>query len=343
MPFENDGVISYDLMVERWNSELANTMGNLVNRTVAMSNKYFDGAVCDKGVADSQGIDEDLKCFVEAAAGKVTEKMDRLRVADALTEVFNLFKRCNKYIDETEPWKLAKDESAQDRLRTVLYNLLDAIQTGATLLHAYMPETSEKILAQIGAEMIPYDDLGRNGNYPKENQVTAAPEILFTRLKLEEVMERIDEQRKAKGLPTLKELEEQERAAAEAAKAAEEAGKADEPAYEHRPECTYDDFVKCEFRIGEIKACEEVKKSKKLLCSQVDLGDRTVQILSGLRPHYTPEMMVGKKVVVIENLAPRKMAGLESQGMILAAEGPDGTLSVLVPDKDGIPGGAEIS
>ena len=346
MPFENDGVISYDLMIERWNSELANTMGNLVNRTVAMSNKYFGGAVCDRGVADDQGIDEDLKRFVAAAVGKVTEKMDRLRVADALTEVFNLFKRCNKYIDETEPWKLAKDEAAQDRLRTVLYNLLDSIQTGATLLHAYMPETSEKILAQIGAELIPYDDLSRNGNYPKENQVTSAPEILFARLKPEEVMERIDEQRRAKGLPTLKELEEQERAAAEAAEAAktaEEAGRTEEPVYEHRPECTYDDFAKCEFRIGEIKACEEVKKSKKLLCSQVDLGDRTVQILSGLRPHYTPEMMVGKKVVVIENLAPRKMAGLESQGMILAAEGPDGTLSVLVPDRDGIPGGSEIS
>ncbi len=356
MPFENDGVISYELMVERWNSELANTMGNLVNRTIAMTNKYFGGVARDMGVADENGIDEDLKAVMSGTVGRVTAKMDKLRVADALTEIFNLFKRCNKYIDETEPWKLAKDESASARLSTVLYNLLDGIETGASLLLAYMPETAGKILGQIGAPAIPYDDLFHAGNYPKENKVTENPEILFARLKMEEVLEKIDKQRKAHGLPTLAELEAQEKAEeearaaekvvldsrAEAAAVADGAGTA-EPKYEHRPECTYDDFMKCEFRVGEIKACEEVKKSKKLLCSQVDLGDKTVQILSGLRPHYTPEMMVGKKVMVIENLAPRKMAGLESQGMILCAEAPDGTLSIMVPDKDTTPGGSEIS
>ena len=410
MPFENDGVISYDLMVERWNSELANTMGNLVNRTIAMSNKYFGGAVEDKGVADEQGIDDDLKGAIGGTLEKVTSKMDQLRVADALTEIFVLFKRLNKYIDETEPWKLAKDEAAKDRLATVLYNLLDGIETGASLLASYMPETAEKILAQINAPVIPYDELTHAGNYPKTNTVTAEPEILFARLKLEDVMEKVDAQRKAHGLPTFAELEAQEKAEAEAAAAekvitesrkeaaavadgvsdlvsavagaagaavgsvakslmnavadavankngvlgavadavaetvvrAGEAGAAVET-YEHRPECTYDDFIKCEFRIGEIKACEAVAKSKKLLCSQVDLGDKTVQILSGLRPHYTPEMMVGKKVMVITNLAPRKMAGLESQGMILCAEGPDGTLSLMVPEKSALPGGSEIS
>jgi len=357
MPFENDGVISYDLMVERWNSELANTMGNLVNRTIAMSNKYFGGVVEDKGVSDENGIDADLKSVIAGTSAHVTEKMDRLRVADALTEIFNLFKRCNKYIDETEPWKLAKDEACADRLKTVLYNLLDGILTGATLLHSFMPETADRILAQINAPSVSYDDLSHAGNYPKEGKVTENPEILFQRLKLEEVMERIDEQRKAAGLPTLAELEAQEKAEAEAKAAdkviadsrAEAAAIADgcggeaAPEYVHKELCTYDDFAKCEFRVGEIMACEEVKKSKKLLCSQVNLGDKTVQILSGLRPQYTPEMMVGKKVMVIENLAPRKMAGLESQGMILCSEAPDGTLSIMVPDKDSTPGGSEIN
>ncbi len=355
MPFENDGVISYDLMVERWNSELANTMGNLVNRTIAMTNKYFGGVAADKGISDENGTDADLKSVIAGTVAKVEEKMDKLRVADALTEIFLLFKRCNKYIDETEPWKLAKDEASADRLSTVLYNLLDGIQTGATLLSSYMPSTAKKILEQINAPEISYEDLSHAGNYPKENKVTDAPEILFQRLKAEEVMERIDAQRKAHGLPTLAELEAREKAEAEAAAqkstdtAAAEAAAAGgsagggEITYEHRPECTYDDFMKCEFRVGEIKACEEVKKSKKLLVSQVDLGDKTVQILSGLRPHYTPEMMVGKKVMVIENLAPRKMAGLESQGMILCAEAPDGSLSIMVPDKDSVPGGSGIS
>ena len=358
MPFENDGVISYDLMVERWNSELANTMGNLVNRTIAMTNKYFGGEIALAGDPEENAFDQDLRSLIAGTRDKVTAKMDELRVADALTEIFVLFKRCNKYIDETEPWKLAKEEGGKDRLMVVLYNLLDGIETGATLLSSYMPETAERILAQIAAPMIPYEDLAHAGNYPVKNKVTETPEILFQRLKIEEVMERIDEQRKAAGLPTLAELEAQEKADAEAAAAEkvikesrEEAGRvADgegsedaEPSYEHKAECTYDDFAKCEFRIGEIVACEAVKKSKKLLCSQVNLGDKTVQILSGLRPHYTPEMMVGKKVMVIENLAPRKMAGLESQGMILAAEAPDGTLSVMVPDDQTIPGGSEIS
>ncbi len=342
MPFENDGVISYDLMVERWNSELANTMGNLVNRTVAMSNKYFGGAVENAGVSDGEGVDDDLKAVIAGTAARVSEKMDRLRVADALTEIFNLFKRCNKYIDETEPWKLARNEADADRLKTVLYNLLDGILTGAALLGPYMPETSAKILAQIGAEAPDYEDLAHTGNYPGSNRVTEAPEILFQRLKLEEVLERIDDQRRAAGLPTLKELEEAEAKADEAAEKPEESAE-EAPAYEHKAECAYEDFAKCEFRVGEIISCEAVKKSKKLLCSQVNLGDRTVQILSGLRPQYTPEMMVGKKVMVIENLAPRKMAGLESQGMILCAEMPDGTLSVMVPEKPETPGGSAIN
>lgn len=339
MPFENDGVISYDLMVERWNSELANTMGNLVNRTIAMSNKYFGGAVSNRNVHDTEGIDKDLAAVTASTAERVTAKMDQLRVADALTEVFNLFKRCNKYIDETEPWKLAKDPAASDRLSTVLYNLLDSIQTGATLLEAYMPETSARILDQIHAEPVPFENLSRTGNYPAENRVTETPEILFQRLKMEDVMAKIDAQRKAAGLPSLAETEAKEKAEA----AAKEAAEAPKPALAHKPVCTYDDFAKCEFRVGEIVSCEAVKKSKKLLVSQVDLGDRTVQILSGLRPQYTPETMKGRKVMVITNLAPRKMAGLESEGMILCAEAPDGTLSLMTPsDPEAVPGGSEI-
>ncbi len=332
MPFENDGVISYDLMVERWNSELANTMGNLVNRTIAMSNKYFGGKVENKNVTDENGIDADLKRVIGETVGKVEGKMDKLRIADSLTEVFNLFKRCNKYIDETEPWKLAKDEASADRLATVLYNLLDGIQTGATLLSSYMPETAQKILSQIHAEAIDYDELNHAGNYPAVNQVTDAPEILFQRLKLDEVLEKVEEQKAKAGVVIARE-EEPEQKTEEAEEETVE--------YEHKAECTYDDFAKCEFRVGVIKACEEVKKSRKLLCSQVDLGDKTVQILSGIRPHYTPEKMVGKRVMVITNLAPRKMAGMESQGMILCAEGADGSLALMTPDGD-MPAGAEI-
>ncbi len=344
MPFENDGVISYDLMVERWNSELANTLGNLVNRTIAMSNKYFGGKVTNKGVTDGNGIDDNFKSVIAGTVSRVEAKVDKLRMADAVTEVFNLFKRCNKYIDETEPWKLAKDPACADRLATVLYNLCDGIQTGATLLVSFMPETAEKILAQINAPQIDYDELGHAGNYPAENQVTDKPEILFQRLKLDEVMEKVDAQRKAQGLKSLKELEEEAEAEKKAAEKAKQEKTSEKEAseYTHKPECTYDDFAKCEFRVGTIVKCEEVKKSRKLLCSQVDLGDKTVQILSGLRPQYTPEMMTGKKVMVITNLAPRKMAGLESQGMILCAEMPDGTLSIMTPDKAETPGGSEI-
>ncbi len=331
MPFENDGVISYDLMVERWNSELANTMGNLVNRTIAMSNQYFGGKVVNTGVSDDQGIDEDMKQTVAGTVAKVEAKMEKLRVADAVTEVFNLFKRCNKYIDETEPWKLAKDESAKARLATVLYNLLDGIETGASLLSSFMPETAEKILAQIQAPQIAYEDLSHTGNYPAEGQVTDHPEILFTRLKLNDVMAKVEAQQKKNGIKPQQEEKEEEKPAETA-----------EVSYTHKEVCTYDDFARCEFRVGEIIASEEVKKSKKLLCSQVNLGDKTVQILSGLRPQYTPDQMIGKKVMVIENLAPRKMAGLESQGMILCAEGPDGKLSIMVPDDASVPGGSEI-
>ncbi|MEE3420561.1 MAG: methionine--tRNA ligase [Lachnospiraceae bacterium] len=341
MPFENDGVISYDLMVERWNSELANTMGNLVNRTIAMSNKYFGGHVENKNATVPE-IDDDYKAFIAGTVAKVEGKMDRLRIADALTEVFNLFKRCNKYIDETEPWKLAKNPEDADRLATVLYNLFDGIETGATLLQAFMPTTAKKILEQIHAPAIDYDDLGHAGNYPADNQVTDAPEILFQRLKLEDVMKEVEEQKAKAGVVISREDPDDKKAKVEAGKEAAKEAETAPVEYEHKPECTYDDFAKCEFRVGVIKSCEAVKKSRKLLCSQVDLGDKTVQILSGLRPKYQAEDMVGKHVMVITNLAPRKMAGLTSQGMILCAEAPDGTLSIMTPDKEDIPGGSEI-
>ena len=360
MPFENDGVISWDLMVERMNSELANTLGNLVNRTIAMSNKYFGGIVENKEVHDDKGIDADLANVRESLAERVAEKMDELRVADAITEIFGLFKRCNKYIDETEPWKLAKDPRSKNRLATVLYNLMDGILTGTTLLFSFMPQTAEKILRQIDAAPVAWEDLGKSGNYVSGTKVTDDPQILFARMKLEDIQPKIDEI-EARQLAALKAKAEKEapaNSAAAAVSALANAAAAEGPApdsakaacaceeapIEHKPVCTYDDFAKCEFRVGEILSCEEVKKSKKLLCSQVKIGpDEVVQILSGIRPHYTPEMMVGKKVVVITNLAPRKMAGLESQGMILCAEGPDGTLSLLTPDDANVPGGASIS
>ena len=337
MPFENDGVISWELMVERMNSELANTMGNLVNRTIAMSNKYFGGVAENRGICDDQGIDDDLHAHMTAAVGKVEEHMERLHVADALTEIFNLFKRCNKYIDETEPWKLAKDEAAQDRLATVLYNLLDGITTGASLLQAFMPETVEKIFAQINASVVDLEDLTHVGNYPSGNKVTDKPEILFARMKVEDVLKQvevIEEAQKAALAPKTEEKAEEK---------AEEKVEAEAAPIEHKEICTYDDFAKCEFRVGEIIACEAVKKSKKLLCSQVKIGpNETVQICSGLRPKYTPEDMVGKKVMVIVNLAPRKMAGLESQGMILCAEDAEGNLSLMTPEKSEFPAGSEI-
>ena len=363
MPFENDGVISYELMVERWNSELANTLGNLVNRTISMSNKYFDGKVENTNKEDDKGIDADLKKVTAETVSKVTAKMDKLRVADAVTDIFDLFKRCNKYIDETEPWILGREGGDKERLATVLYNLLDSIQTGATILNAFMPETAEKILGQINAPAVPFDQLSKNGTYPSPNKVTEKPEILFARVKFEDMKERIEEvighsidgneetadgrakagnagnKAGASGVPKHSDDAKKADGTCECCGSnAEGTDSMDGPVLEHKDQCTYEDFDKCEFRVGKILECEAVEKSKKLLCSKIDLGDKTVQILSGLRPKYQPEDMIGKRVMVIENLAPRKMAGLESQGMILCAEDADGTLAIMVPDKDVAPG-----
>ncbi len=318
MPFENDGVITWELMVERLNSELANTLGNLVNRTISMSNKYFDGVVENKNICEP--VDDDLKTVVTSTRDKVAEKMEGLRVADAMTEIFNLFKRCNKYIDETMPWALAKDEDKKDRLATVLYNLVEGICIGAELLESYMPETAERIRTQLNAKKRNYDDLATFGLYPSGNKVTDKPEILFARLDIKEVLEKVE----AKN-------------AAEAAKEAKEAGIDIEP----KEEISYDDFMKMQFQVGEIISCEEVKKSKKLLCSQVKIGSQVRQIVSGIKAHYKPEEMVGKKVMVLVNLKPAKLAGVMSEGMILCAEDEKGELSLMVPEKD-MPAGAEI-
>ena len=304
MPFDNDGVISWELMVERLNSDLANTLGNLVNRTISMTNKYFGGSVADKGAAEA--VDAELKAVVEAASGKVDEKMDKLRVADAITEIFNVFKRCNKYIDETMPWALAKEEEKKDRLETVLYNLIVSISEGAKLLSSFMPETAEKILAQLNG-----------GN------VVEKPEILFARRDLAEVMEEV-----AKLHPAEEKEEEK----------AEDENVID---LEPKAEITFDDFEKLQFQVGEIIACEEVKKSKKLLCSQVKIGSQVRQIVSGIKAHYSAEEMVGKKVMVVTNLKPAKLAGILSEGMILCAEDAEGNLSLMVPEKE-MPAGAEI-
>ena len=302
MPFENDGVISWELMVERLNSDLANTLGNLVNRTVSMTNKYFGGTVTDKGAAEE--VDADLKAVMENTPKAVDEKMDGLRVADAITEIFNLFKRCNKYIDETMPWALAKDEAKKDRLETVLWNLIQGISAGARLLESFMPSTSKKILDQLG-----------------DGHVTDKPEILFQRLDVEEVLKKVEELHPA-----------------EEEKKEEEENVID---IEAKPEITYDQFSAMQFQVGEIIACEEVKKSKKLLCSQVKIGSQVKQIVSGIKAHYTPEEMVGKKVMVLVNLKPAKLAGVLSEGMLLCAEDADGNLSLMVPEKD-MPAGAEI-
>ncbi len=301
MPFENDGVITWELMVERMNSDLANTLGNLVNRTVSMTNKYFGGTVTDKGVAEP--VDEELKAFAANTPVKVEEKMNGLRVADAITEIFNLFKRCNKYIDETMPWVLAKDDAKKDRLETVLYNLIVSISKGAELLSSFMPETSEKILAQLGG-----------------GHVTDKPEILFQRLDLKEVMEKVEK------LHPPKEEEPQE---------------AEGIDIEAKPEITFEQFGEMQFQVGEIIACEEVKKSKKLLCSQVKIGSQIKQIVSGIKGRYTAEEMVGKKVMVLVNLKPAKLAGVLSEGMLLCAEDAEGNLSLVVPEKE-MPSGAEI-
>ena len=304
MPFENDGIISWELMVERLNSDLANTLGNLVNRTVSMTNKYFGGTVCDKGVAED--VDADLKAVMEGTPKAVESKMEGLRVADAITEIFNLFKRCNKYIDETMPWVLAKDEAKKDRLETVLWNLIQGISAGAVLLESFMPSTSKKILEQL------------NGGH-----VTDKPEILFQRLDLEEVLKKVEELH-----PPVAET---------GAKDAEETV----IDIEAKPEITFEDFGKMQFQVGEIIACEEVKKSKKLLCSQVKVGSQVKQIVSGIRKYYTPEEMVGKKVMVLVNLKPAKLAGVLSEGMLLCAEDAEGNLALMTPEK-AMPSGAEI-
>ena len=325
MPFENDGVITWELMVERLNSELANTLGNLVNRTISMSNKYFGGEVSSTGVTEP--VDEDLKAVVLGTKKKVADKMEELRVADAITEIFALFKRCNKYIDETMPWALAKDESKKDRLAEVLYNLVEGICIGASLLESFMPETTEKILSQLHASKRTYEELDTFGAYPSGNRVTEKPEILFARLDVKEVMEKVEAMR----------------AAETAADAPKEEQKEEEPVVdiEAKPEVTFDDFMKMQFQVGEIIACEEVKKSKKLLCSQVKIGSQVKQIVSGIKSNYKPEDMVGKKVMVLVNLKPAKLAGILSEGMILCAEGLDGELALMTPDKD-MPVGAEI-
>ena len=302
MPFENDGVISWELMVERLNSDLANTLGNLVNRTISMTNKYFGGTVTNKGVTEE--VDADLKAVTENTPKLVEAKMEELRVADAITEIFNLFKRCNKYIDETMPWALAKDESKKDRLETVLWNLIQSISEGAKLLESFMPETAEKILAQLGG-----------------GHVVEKPEILFQRLDLEEVMKKVEELH-----PKVEEEKKEEEEGID---------------IEAKPEITFEDFEKMQFQVGEIISCEAVKKSKKLLCSQVKIGSQVKQIVSGIKAHYTPEEMVGKKVMVLVNLKPAKLAGVLSEGMLLCAEDADGNLALMTPEKK-MPAGAEI-
>ena len=324
MPFENDGVITWELMVERLNSELANTLGNLVNRTISMSNKYFGGEVRSTGVTEP--VDEELKSVVLGTKKKVADKMEELRVADAITEIFTLFKRCNKYIDETMPWALAKEEDKKDRLAEVLYNLVEGICIGASLLESFMPETTEKILAQLNAPKRTYEELDTFGLYPAGNKVTEKPEILFARLDIKEVMEKVEAMKKKEAEKVGTAEEKKEEAVIE---------------IEAKPEITFDDFMKMQFQVGEIIACEEVKKSKKLLCSQVKIGNQVKQIVSGIKSNYKPEDMVGKKVMVLVNLKPAKLAGVLSEGMLLCAEDENGKLALMTPDKE-MPAGAEI-
>ena len=318
MPFENDGTITWELMVERMNSDLANTLGNLVNRTISMSNKYFGGVVADKGVVED--VDADFKKVILEAPVKAAEKMEKLRVADAMTEIFALFKRCNKYIDETMPWALAKDEDKQDRLATVLYNLIEGINIGASLLEPFMPETSKKVLEQINGTARAFDDMTEFGKYPSGNKVTEKPEILFARMDVKEVMEKVAE------------IEAAQKAEAEGEKY---------PEVEKKLEISIDDFDKVQIQVGEVIKCEPVPKAKKLLVSQIKIGAETRQIVSGIAKYYKPEEMVGKKVAVITNLKPCKLCGVESQGMILAAGDDEGNLSVVTVDKD-IVAGSEI-
>ena len=335
MPFENDGVISWELMVERMNSDLANTLGNLVNRTISMTNKYFGGTVTNKGVAETEedkAVDADLKAITEDTPKRVEAKMDELRVADAITEIFTLFKRCNKYIDETMPWALAKDEAKQDRLATVLYNLTESIAIGASLLESFMPDTSEKILTQLNAKKRSLDEMNTFGLYESGTRVTDQPEILFARQDVKEVLERAEKLHEAQAAAAAAEAGSTEEKAAE-----EETGIDIEP----KEEITFDDFEKLQFQVGEIISCEAVPKSKKLLCSQVKIGSQVKQIVSGIRKHYTPEEMVGKKVMVLVNLKPAKLAGVLSEGMLLCAEDAEGNLALMTPEK-AMPAGAEI-
>ena len=319
MPFENDGTITWELMVERMNSDLANTLGNLVNRTISMSNKYFGGVVNNAGVTEE--VDEDLKKVVLETQVKASKKMEDLRVADAITEIFNLFKRCNKYIDETMPWALAKDEEKKARLETVLYNLIESITIGASLLEPFMPETSKKILEQLNTQARAFDDMTEFGKYPSGNKVTEKPEILFARLDIKDVMPKVEE--------------------IQAKQKAEVAPEEKYPEVEPKEEITIDDFDKVQIRVGEVLKCEPVPKAKKLLVSQIRIGNEVRQIVSGIAKYYKPEEMVGKKVAVITNLKPCKLCGVESQGMILAAADDDGNLSVMTLDKD-MPAGSEI-
>ena len=337
MPFENDGVISWELLTDRINSDLANTLGNLVNRTISMSNKYFGGVVCDKDAAEA--VDEDLKAVVTGTYAKVAAKMEDLRVADAMTEIFSLFKRCNKYIDETEPWVLAKDEAKKDRLSTVLYNLVESITIGASLLEPYMPGTAANIAQQLNAVLPSFEECGTFGHYVNGTKVTEKPQILFARLDVKEVVEKAEAmfaERKAAA-------EAENGAAAQESEAQGDAAEGGDAVIdiEAKPEISYDDFAKMQFQVGEIIACEEVKKSKKLLCSQVKIGSQVKQIVSGIKAHYTAQEMVGKKVMVLVNLKPAKLAGVLSEGMLLCAEDADGNLALVVPEKE-MPAGAEI-
>ena len=329
MPFENDGVITWDLVIERFNSDLANILGNLVNRTVSMSNKYFDGVVKSTGITEE--VDADLKAVVTGTRDKIAEKMEKLRVADAITLCFDLFRRCNKYIDETMPWVLAKDEATKDRLAEVLYNLTEAITIGASLLHSFLPETAERIVKQLNTSLRDFDDLATFGLYESGTKVTEKPEILFARLDAKEILPKVEAIQAAQKAEYEKEM----------GISAEE--KAEEPVIdiEAKEEITYDDFAKMQFQIGEIIACEAVPKSKKLLCSQVKIGSQVKQIVSGIKAHYTPEEMVGKKVMVLVNLKPAKLAGVLSEGMLLCAEDAEGNLALMTSEKP-MPSGAEI-
>ena len=338
MPFDNDGIITWELVIERFNSDLANVLGNLVNRTVSMSNKYFDGVVRSTGAEED--VDADLKAVVTGARDRVTGKMEGLRVADAISEVFAVFKRCNKYIDETAPWVLARDEAKKDRLAEVLYNLVESITIGASLLHSFLPETAEKIAGQLNTDLRGFDDLDRFGLYESGKNVVEKPEILFARLDPKDVMPKVEAIQEAQR----KEFEEEQRALGEVPEAdVDTASSAKESVIDIEPkeEIEYDDFMKMQFQVGEIISCEAVPKSKKLLCSQVKVGSEVKQIVSGIRKYYTPEEMVGKKVMVLVNLKPAKLAGVLSEGMLLCAEDAEGNLALMTPEK-AMPAGAEI-